>query len=93
MGSMRTIPATLIATARVAATSGDAATAARLVGAADAMTEAFGYTHVYADRLEREATVALIERALPTAAAEREGGRAMGLDRATQVALDVLRRP
>jgi predicted ATPase/class 3 adenylate cyclase len=92
-GARRSMIATLVGAARIAATEGDATVAARLMGASEAMGQAIGMAAVHADRVERDAMLALIEQKLPEAAAEREIGRTMGDERAVEMALELLRRP
>jgi predicted ATPase/class 3 adenylate cyclase len=83
----------LLSVARLAVAYGQPATAARLVGATDGLLEAEGGTHVFADRIEHDAIIALIEEASVTSAAERRAGREMNPEQAVELALDFLRRP
>jgi len=93
MRALRPIPPTLSAVARIALVDGDATTAARLLGAAEAMLEAEGATALYADRAEQEAATGLIVERLGATAAkvERQSGRALSTDAALAAALAVLK--
>jgi hypothetical protein len=83
----------IISVARVAVAWGEPATAARILGAVDAQLELEGAELVFADRIERDAIVALIDAASATSAADRKAGRETSLEQAVELALELLRRP